>query len=708
MADPQQGGDDRSVTVENNDGIIITGDHPIIKYFTPPPESPPPPENSPAGKANLLAEVVGGFLKSEEEQLRLWDPAPLPLRFRAVSPELAAGCNIGPVLRTGSSEVLPLDQPLKDLAAAYEGKEPGRLLVLGRAGSGKTVLIRRFAMDRLKARGPYGSDPVPVIFSLGSWDPHKTSLRNWLIGRLERDYPFLAGDGPGGRSWADTLVMTECVLAILDGFDEIADGLHKKALRDLSAVTLPVLLTSRRPEIEAAAAKSSVSFDGIELTDLTLDDVAGYLLPGAGAARGTDPPATGTTGWEYVLNRLRLHPDEPACARLTAVLTTPLMVELARAVHRSGRDPARLLTGRELDTREALEDHLLDRFVPAAYARFLSARSDGKHRTWPAERSRHWLGYLATHLRQLDTHDIEWWRLGTAMSLSSRMVASGAVIGFVSGVLTVLPSGYLISLHVIIVTFLNMLGNGLAFGFLQGLMSSAGAGGGFQPSRMHIRIRGGSKRVKQNLLPRIRSGLAGGLVFGVVYGLGNAVYVAVAGFPWLNVFLVFMDWFLVGLGVGLGTGLVLGLMTGVEAVIETKASVSPADLLRTNRTTVLTQILVTGLIAGIGFGVVVTAINGFAIGVGHGITMGVMVALGSCTLTAWGRWIVLVRLWLPLTGRLPWAVNAFLDDACQRGVLRQAGAVHQFRHARLRDRMAEVHGRRECEREQPTEATGVS
>lgn len=42
------------------------------------------------------------------------------------------------------------------------------------------------------------------------------------------------------------------------------------------------------------------------------------------------------------------------------------------------------------------------------------------------------------------------------------------------------------------------------------------------------------------------------------------------------------------------------------------------------------------------------------------------------------------------------------------GVLRQAGAVHQFRHARLRDRMAEVHGRREREREQPTEATGVS
>ncbi|CAK7287034.1 hypothetical protein SGPA1_41294 [Streptomyces misionensis JCM 4497] len=45
-----------------------------------------------------------------------------------------------------------------------------------------------------------------------------------------------------------------------------------------------------------------------------------------------------------------------------------------------------------------------------------------------------------------------------------------------------------------------------------------------------------------------------------------------------------------------------------------------------------------------------------------------------------------------MTGRLPWAVAAFLDDAYQRGVLRQAGAVYQFRHARLQSRLAQ--GRR--------------
>jgi hypothetical protein len=63
----------------------------------------------------------------------------------------------------------------------------------------------------------------------------------------------------------------------------------------------------------------------------------------------------------------------------------------------------------------------------------------------------------------------------------------------------------------------------------------------------------------------------------------------------------------------------------------------------------------------------------------------------TLSLTAWGQWLAVARIWLPLHGRLPWALIAFLDDACRRGVLRRAGAVYQFRHARLQDQLtAEV------------------
>ena len=58
-------------------------------------------------------------------------------------------------------------------------------------------------------------------------------------------------------------------------------------------------------------------------------------------------------------------------------------------------------------------------------------------------------------------------------------------------------------------------------------------------------------------------------------------------------------------------------------------------------------------------------------------------------MTPWGHWLVFARVWLPLTGRLPWAVVAFLEDACRRGVLRQSGPYYQFRHARLQAHLAE-------------------
>ncbi|MGA5817720.1 protein kinase domain-containing protein [Kitasatospora sp. NPDC094028] len=64
--------------------------------------------------------------------------------------------------------------------------------------------------------------------------------------------------------------------------------------------------------------------------------------------------------------------------------------------------------------------------------------------------------------------------------------------------------------------------------------------------------------------------------------------------------------------------------------------------------------------------------------------------------TAWGQWLLLVRIWLPLTGKLPRDTITFLTDAYHRGALRQSGAVYQFRHLRLQHHLHTDHppGRR--------------
>jgi hypothetical protein len=71
---------------------------------------------------------------------------------------------------------------------------------------------------------------------------------------------------------------------------------------------------------------------------------------------------------------------------------------------------------------------------------------------------------------------------------------------------------------------------------------------------------------------------------------------------------------------------------------------------------------------------------------------------GSCSVSgpgSWSGWIKLdgrhmcfARGWLAFRRQLPLPLMAFLADAHQRGVLRQAGATYQFRHLELQRRLA--------------------
>ena len=78
----------------------------------------------------------------------------------------------------------------------------------------------------------------------------------------------------------------------------------------------------------------------------------------------------------------------------------------------------------------------------------------------------------------------------------------------------------------------------------------------------------------------------------------------------------------------------------------------------------------------------------FAVADGVLSAVGVLIVLllGS-TSGAWARYLD-ARLRLAMRGRLPWRTISFLNDAHRRGVLRQTGAVYQFRHIRLQEQLA--------------------
>ncbi|MEE1782231.1 helix-turn-helix domain-containing protein [Streptomyces sp. SP17BM10] len=696
------------------------GHQPPLVPRSPRAPGPPPVPPVPAALAEAvdeLAREVRRRWRREEEQRRVHDPFPLPVRWRPAPDDLMDGPENVQRLPPGErAEPLDLDGDLRSVAEVYGQIPSGRLVVLGRAGSGKSILTIRFVLDQLRDRAV--PSRVPVVFSLGSWDPTTTTLRDWQIDLLLRDHPHLVGRGPGGGTLAAALVDADLVLPVLDGFDEIAEGLRRDALDALNDTSQPLVLTSRRAEFAEAVEAASTPLvwaAGIELTDLTPEDLADYL------PRTARPVTAGPGGpeplWDAVLAELRTRRTDRA-ARLARVLSTPLMVILARTMYSDAPDrrPAELLDGELFPTEHALEEHLLAGFVPALYRRRAPERepvAGRPPRTWDARRAERWLGYLADHLVRHDRPDLAWWQIGGSVRRPARILAT-----VLAAALSVTVAEWTVGV-VLVVLYGNdpmvkwerfllegaLVGPiaGLAVGAVYAIMTVFG-GLALQPTYVRLRLfarhHGGGPRTVRVFTGRFGAIMLGGTVLGIgvapAQTLQHALYF---GTPLTNADVIvgmLINMLVYGLIFGSSAGLVFGLTSMLEAPLDTASAATPVSLLASNRTTVSRQALVLvpafTLAIALGGRVIVVALrgplgvlywplaDGLYIGAIGGIGGSLAYALGF---TAWGQWIVLSRVWLPLTGRLPWNVAAFLDDAYRRGVLRQTGAVYQFRHLRL-------------------------
>ncbi|MGF0172749.1 NACHT domain-containing protein [Streptomyces sp. Marseille-Q5077] len=372
----------------------------------------------PAVVADRLAVAVRRQWEAEARARRLADPYPLPVSWRGADAD-PVGVTEGPAGRDG------------EIGAVFADRVPGRrLLVLGAPGSGKTLLLVRLLLALIGERAAGG--PVPVLFPLASWDPTAVDLRAWMERKLVQDHAELGAAAPGeygGTTLAGMLLERRLVLPVLDGFDELPAATSGLALH-LIAEALPYgcgLVLSSRPAEYGAALRPRTGVParlpgmaGIHLEPLGADDVADYLLGGAG---GHGAPTAARWGPVVAV----LGTDAP----VARALGSPLMVSLARTVYnpRPGEaegelpDPTELLRCR---TRRAVERHLLDAFVDAAYR----PRRE-RPCPWPPGRARHALRFLARHMeRGADgAAEVAWWKLGQAVPGALPQVLAGVLLG---------------------------------------------------------------------------------------------------------------------------------------------------------------------------------------------------------------------------------------------------------------------------------------
>ena len=147
-----------------------------------------------------------------------------------------------------------------------------------------------------------------------------------------------------------------------------------------------------------------------------------------------------------------------------------------------------------------------------------------------------------------------------------------------------------------------------------------------------------------------------------------------------------------GLGGGLG-GVVGALLKLWTVPLAHAATATPASRYRNDRQTSIGLGLAVGLALGLLVGLVVGLMVGLGTALLAGLMFGLIFGLMFGLLFGSVPKVSFTELVLATTGAGRVKFMRVLEDAHHRQVLRQAGAVYQFRHAELQDHLAEIHRR---------------
>jgi hypothetical protein len=492
--------------------------------------------DEPVRKARELAESVRKYWEPELKRRGAADKLPIRVRWVPAPPDSVTDWKTithipeqMPGWRSSSNRDWAAADPEAlsgsgPLISAFRRVPTERLVVLGEAGSGKSALLAGLVVDLLANRTD--KDPVPVLVSVASWDPTTQGFDAWFEDQLGSQFNLSApmvGD-PANRSRAACLWQSGLILPILDGLDEIPSKFWPSVIAELNAAMrpgLPFVVSARTGEYRRMVSPVDgfqvhlFGAAGVAVRPLSADEAIAYLTD---SARGGDGSRWHPLG-------IALQEKDSAVAM---ALSTPLMVDLADRIYNPRRpaetaskpNPSELIDTAKFPDAAAIEAHLFNAFLPAAYGPITS----GAKARWTPAQAERWLRFIARSIGDPDRNpepgdppherqrasesaqDIAWWRIREWGPPLLAPVAVGVIAAAAGAAGFSWPLGH---------------GFGIGSGSCMALAVLVGAAALALPGRRP--------------LTDGRTGLAYGLAGGIVGGLlGVVAFATLTAFGWFD------------------------------------------------------------------------------------------------------------------------------------------------------------------------------
>jgi hypothetical protein len=550
----------------------------------------------------------------------------------------------------------------------YKEIRSGRLMILGPAGSGKTLAAINLVTEIL-IQGLAAPDQrmVPIPVSIGGWDGTK-KLGEWLSDRLVEGYRI-------ARPVARGLVNDDYILPVLDGLDEADDHPEgrvtaaQKILEqirsspDASDIAHGALVMTCRTDFYDDLYESGHSLRNaavVEIKDLEPEAVRNYLHTRFNDDSAHDPYRS--DNFSVVIGR------DDSC--LIRALGKPLILTLAVSVLKAEYSTPRQLA--RYTKVSSLRSHLIRRLIRSTVRanprdplpRIVGGTRKAAFPWWrgspsyyDADDVQRWLLNIATlrcrgRVVPAEVQPGQLWRMAENKSVRTIHIIAGLVFGFaVAGLAAELvagPVGYIVTVATGVVA--------VGFALLAGVPRRP------QPRRLSFRqfatpmgllrliviailgifcALGGA--LDGGWRTAVTSGVGGTLAFTVMIGLIGGIAETVDPRWTLRNDLLFGSLF--GLGVSIASALPGGLTGGVAAS------------LRLNK-----YLTVPG-----------SACLAIAVAIIAGVILG-----SRC----WTRYALMILLLAP-RGQVPWRVMHFIKWCYIANILRVSGVGYELRHQEI-------------------------